>query len=87
MEIRFSDKATKSYKRFPPDIKKKVDKQLRLLTQDWKHLSLNVKKMPGKEVYEARVDWHYRMAFLVDTEHQVLYLVTIGQHDEGLGKK
>ena len=87
MNVYFTEKAQRAYRKFPIEIKKKVDKQLHLLLQDIKHPSLNVKKMAGKEVYEARVDWHYRMVFVFDTARRAIYIVTIGQHDEGLGKK
>lgn len=87
MEIYFTQKAQRSYRKFPVEIKKKVDKQLRLLQQDLKHPLLNVKKMSGYDIYEARVDWHYRMVFVLDVPHQKISVITIGQHDEGLGKK
>jgi hypothetical protein len=41
--------------------------------------------MEGLDRYEARVDWHYRMTFAILQDH--IYILTIGPHDEGLGKK
>jgi len=36
-------------------------------------------------VFEARVDLQYRFTFLI--ENEIILLLTIGPHDEGLGKK
>lgn len=41
--------------------------------------------MKGSSFYEARVDYHYRFRFVIQAEEIVI--VTVGMHDEGLGKK
>ena len=48
----------------PRAIREKFFKQLALLRQDLRHPSLRVKKMHGhRDIYEARVDYHYRFTF------------------------
>jgi len=85
MEIRFLEQAVRQYKKLPHQLQKKTDKQLLFLRDNLKHPSLNVKKMEGEEKYEARVDWHYRLTFLI--REQIIYILSIGPHDTGLGKK
>jgi len=41
--------------------------------------------MGGSDVFEARIDIHYRFTFQV-MEDQI-FILTIGPHDKGLGKK
>lgn len=44
-----------------------------------------MKKMSGKDIFEARIDVHYRFTFSIK-EHTIIIL-SVGMHDEGLGKK
>jgi Txe/YoeB family toxin of Txe-Axe toxin-antitoxin module len=45
-----------------------------------------VKKLAGeKDKFEARIDYHYR--FVYSLEGDVIKIHSLGQHDEGLGKK
>lgn len=60
-------------------------KQLLLLIKDFQHPSLHLKKMSGENRYEARIDYHYRFTFIV--EEQTIIILSVGPHDEGLGKK
>lgn len=84
--IHMSDAADRSYQELPIHIKKKADRQLRQIAVDFRHPSLRVKKMKGfQDRFEARIDRQYRFAFSILGE--VLYILTIGPHDEGLGKK
>ena len=53
--------------------------------QDYRHPSLKTSKMKGKGVFEARIDLHYRFSFLLENEE--ICILTVGQHDKGLGKK
>ena len=41
--------------------------------------------MGGQDSFEARIDLHYRFTFKI--EEDKIYILTIGSHDEGLGKK
>lgn len=41
--------------------------------------------MPGTDIFEARIDIHNRFTFEISDEF--ITFLTIGPHDEGLGKK
>lgn len=41
--------------------------------------------MGGENCFEGRIDLHYRFTFVIDGEN--IYILTVGPHDEGLGKK
>lgn len=81
----FSEKFKKQYEKLPLNLQKKFDKQLKFLIEDYRHPSLQTKKMAGTETFEARLDYHYRFVYLVSDNE--IWLLTIGPHDQGLGKK
>lgn len=83
--IRRSDSFKKSYQKLSSVTRKKFGKQLKFLTENPQHPSLRARKKSGEEVYEARIDRHYRFTYQLD--NKTLTLFTIGPHDEGLGKK
>ena len=83
--IAFSKKAEKTYKKLPKAIKIKADKQLILLIKNFKHPSLHAKKLQGTIMYEARIDYHYRLIYTI--EKIGIRIHALGPHDEGLGKK
>lgn len=85
MKIIFTEKALKLYRKLPLPIKKKADKQFIFLATNTNHPSLRLKKMEGLHRWEARIDKSYRFTF--EKTADSLLLRTIGQHDEGLGKK
>lgn len=85
MYVLLSENAQRIYRKLPISIKKKTDKQLRLLATNPKHPSLRVKKMSGSTLYEGRIDYHYRFVF--SWKRNQAEIVTLGSHDEGLGKK
>ncbi len=85
MIVRFSKRAEKNYKKLSKAIRVKADKKLNLLIKNCRHPSLHIKKMVGKELYEIRIDIHYRIAFY--EEGKIIYIISLGPHDEGLGKK
>lgn len=85
MIIKFTRKAEKQFAKFPQHLKKKTRKQLHFLLEDYYHPSLKTKKMQGQERFEARIDKHYRFTFTVIEDY--LSILSIGPHDEGLGKK
>lgn len=83
MRILAYERFRKSYQRLPHLIQAKVDKQLRWLTENMRHPSLQVKPVKGaKGIWEARVDLHYRMTFEVIGD--TIYLRVVGNHDEVL---
>ena len=70
----------KQYQKLPEKQKKKLNKQLTLLATYFQHPSLNAKKMSGKDdVWEARVDYHYRFTF--EIENDIVKLRSVGTHD------
>lgn len=76
---------SKSYRRLPFHIQKKVDKQIKYLLTDISYPSLRLKKMQGIDKWEARVDKSYRFTF--EKRENTIILRTVGPHDEALGKK
>lgn len=85
MNVRFSKQTEKVYKRLPLNIQKKADKQFLLLIENYRHPSLRARKMGGSNIFEARIDMQYRFTFQIGEE--AIYILTLGPHDEGLGKK
>jgi len=84
MNIVVSPNAKKQIAKLPKNIQEKTRKQFYYLIDDYRHPSLKTSKMRGRGVFEARIDLHYRFSFVIERE-QILVL-TIGQHDKGLGK-
>ncbi|MCI0558957.1 MAG: hypothetical protein MN733_10710 [Nitrososphaera sp.] len=75
-----TDRFKKLYKRLPGPVRSKVNRQLKFLANDIRHPSLYAKKMSGREgVWEARVDKHNRMTFLIIGDRIILRAV--GPHD------
>ncbi|MBL7159719.1 hypothetical protein ISS85_04535 [Candidatus Microgenomates bacterium] len=67
----------KDLKRLSQKTKKKFQKQIKLLVTDFFYPSLHNKKIKGeKNVWEARVDYHYR--FSLKKEDKNIYLLSIG---------
>ena len=65
------------------NIQKKVDKQLRFLSEGMSHPSLRTKKIKGKKgIWEARVDIHHRLTF--EIVEDTIFLRVVGNHDEVL---
>lgn len=85
IEVRLTERAEKSYTKLPLHVKKKAKRQFKRLIDIPKYPSLRVKKKQGENIFEARVDYHYRFTFIV--EEKTLWILSIGPHDEGLGKK
>lgn len=85
MNLVVTPQARKTLSRLPKPIQKKVKRQFQFLLFNYRHPSLRARKMAGAQVFEARIDIHYRFTFHIRKE--ALYILTIGPHDEGLGKK
>lgn len=85
LKPQYSEGFRKQYKKLPRITQKKFLKQLEHLLDDRFHPSLRSKKMSGSQKYEARVDYHYRFTFSIIADE--VWLLTVGPHDEGLGKK
>ncbi len=85
MILKFSKTAEDSYKKLPLNIQKKADRQFNYLLSNYRHPSLRTGKMGEGNIYEGRIDIHYRFSFQVIGEE--IYILIIGSHDVGLGKK
>ena len=68
------------YKKLPADIRKRANKQLRLLLENPRHPSLRLHKMGGyTNRWEISVTMHYRITFEIERDEYVLR--RIGTHD------
>lgn len=85
MKAILTKKAEKCFKNLPDKIKKKTIKQIGFLQKDLFYPSLKTKRMQGLSRFEARIDLHYRFTFII--ENDSIYVLSLGPHDEGLGKK
>lgn len=85
-QLRWSDSFKKDYLELPEDIKKRIQKQFKLLKQNPKHPSLRIKKTKGKvlrgytDIFEGRINDNYRFLFII--ENEVFILLRCGKHDE-----
>lgn len=71
------------YQQLPLSIQRKVDKQLQFLADNPRYPSLHTKRIRGTtNIWEARLDLHYRMTFEMSSDTIVLRIV--GHHDEAL---
>jgi len=84
IKIRRSERFKDAFKKLDLQIRKKVERALRLFIQNPRHPSLHTKKIQGKkDVWEVRVDIHYRFTFDV-TDEGVHRLRNVDNHDECL---
>ena len=85
MKIKAYKRFKKCYEDLPKNIQKKVDKQIHLLAQDFRHPSLQTKKIKGSYgIWEGRIDLSYRMTFEITED--AIFLRTVGNHDAVLKK-
>ncbi len=85
MIVKFTKTAEKDYQKLPFNVQKKADKQFTLLLSNYRHPSLRTRKMGGGDIFEGRIDIHYRFSFQIEGEN--IYILIIGPHDTGLGKR
>lgn len=83
--MHYSENFKEQFKRLPAPLQKKFLKQLKFLLKDFRHPSLRARKMAGFDRFEARIDKGNRFTYTV--VGQEVWFLTIGPHDEGLGKK
>lgn len=84
-QILLTKQAEKSFNLLPKKHQEKTKKQFELLLTNYRHHSLRARKMSGSNYFEARINIHYRFTFSLVREG--ILILTIGPHDEGLGKK
>ena len=79
MNIRRTDTFLRDYRALPIEIRERVEKQLRLLLEDFRHPSLRLKKLKGTDKFEIRISKGYRLTLRFDKEH--MELRRVGTHD------
>lgn len=83
MNIKAYERFKNSYQDLPEHIKKKVDRQIKILSTNLRHPSLHTKKIRGKTgIWEARIDIFYRLTFEIIND--TIFLRVVGNHDEVL---
>ena len=85
MRVELTEDAARQVKKLPKHIQQKVRKTVLFLARDPHHPSLHSRKMAGTERFEARIDYHYRLTYIIKDD--TIYVRTIGMHNTGLGKK
>lgn len=79
MRLRFSKSFIALYANLPMGVKKRVDKQLRMLLEHPMHPSLRLHKMQGCEQWEISVTMNYRITFEIVGDEYILR--NVGVHD------
>lgn len=83
MKVHYYKGFDKSFLQLPQHIQKKTKRQVKQLSENPMHPSLRTRKIQGTpDLWEARVDIHYRMSFEMDKD--TIYLRLVGNHDEVL---
>ena len=85
MNIVFSPQAKKQLHKLPLSLRKTLYKQLTLLEMNPRHPSLRTKRLSGYPYFEVRITRGYRFVF--DRVQDAIWIIALGPHDEGLGKK
>jgi mRNA-degrading endonuclease RelE of RelBE toxin-antitoxin system len=79
MKADYSERAGKSLHGLPPDVRKALFKQVKLLEHNLRHPSLRAKKYDeGEDLWQARVNRDWRFYFLI--RNDVYYIVDIIPH-------
>ena len=72
-----------AYDELTPGDRKRVNKALRLLVENWRHPGLHVKSVRGMpDVWEARASLSLRVTFQLDGD--LIILRSVGSHDKTL---
>lgn len=80
MTTRFLDSFVRDYKLLHPTIQKKVDKAVLQLTHNLRHPSIRARKLKNQaDVWEARVDYHFRVTFRIVGD--VISVRRVGTHE------
>jgi len=77
--IRRTDAFLRDYRTLPVAIRERVDKQLHLLFENFRHPSLRLKKLKGTDRFEIRISEGYRLTLRLD--QGVMELRRVGTHD------
>lgn len=80
MKLAYLKRFLRQYAKLPPAIQKKVDRRLKLLAEDIRHPGVKAKKMTGfDDIWEGRVDEHYRFTFKIVDD--TIVLRAVGTHE------
>jgi len=83
MKIKAYRRFKKAYSTLPANIQLKVDRQLKILLEDMRHPSLHTKKIKGEtDIWEARIDFHYRLTFEIIED--TIFLRVVGNKKPSL---
>lgn len=81
MRIRFTDPFRRSFKKLPPEAKRKLEKQITFLLRDMMHPSLRCKKREELgDVWQARVDGSYRFFFRIIGD--TYFILNVTKHEK-----
>lgn len=80
MTVTYEPSFLRDYASLPEEVRRRAQKQIRLLLQNPRHPSLHARKIEGyTDIYEARVTGSYRMTYKIVGE--TLRLRRIGTHE------
>ena len=80
MELQFTARFKKDYKKLPSVIQKRTDEKLKTLSNNFLYPSLRVKKIKGsKDIFEASITMNYRVLFQID--FNALIFLRVGLRD------
>jgi len=83
MRLQYTRRFQRAYSRLADHDAKKVQKALRLMTENLRHPSLHIKKIQGTDnIWEARAGLSVRLTF--EIQGDVMILRNVGLHDETL---
>ena len=83
MPTELTKRFVRAYDRLPSDVRKRVDRALRLLEENWRHLGLQARRLSGHgDMFYARVDQNHRITY--ERRGDTLVLRSVGRHDETL---
>lgn len=77
MNIRYAGHFKAALRKIPREIRRKFYKQAAYLVRDISHPSLRAKKYDEtKDIWQARVDRHYRFYFVIEGDTYILTNIT-----------
>lgn len=82
MNIFYTDRFAKDYKKLPNNIKTLTEKREEIFRQNPHEPRLKTHKLKGKlkKFYSFSIDYHYRIVFHYKSENKVIF-DTIGTHE------
>jgi len=79
MRFIFTEPFQRDYKDLPNTVKRALDKALKFLFENPRHPSLRAKKLPGTDIWYARISRAYRFTF--QYENGTMILRRAGTHN------